>query len=158
MNAGRTNKAVQADLNPASMVAAGKKTCIHENRPAGRGFSLIEILIAMAIFSIGILAITSLQIKSINQNAAAMMQTAATTIAVDWMEQLISRPYSDPLLDEANSPYQAQSGNYTIVWVVKEDPKNYGLPIKQIDIQVTGANPNAQAVNLTSIKWQGTED
>jgi len=120
-----------------------------------QGFTLIEVLIAMAIFAIGILAVTSMQMRSIGQNASARMQTEATTLAVDWMEQLLSLPYEDAWLDEAASPLVAQDGNYTIQWTINEDPNNTGLPFKQIDIQVANANRNAKTVNLTSIKGQG---
>jgi prepilin-type N-terminal cleavage/methylation domain-containing protein len=154
MKSGTANKDFRADSGNSSVTAM--KAGHRKNRLSRRGFSLIEVLIAMAIFSIGILALTSLQIRSINQNATAKMQTAATTLAVDWMEQLISRPYDDAWLDEADSPFEVQRGSYTIVWDVTEDPNNYGLPIKQIDVQVTGANRNAKVVNLTSIKWQGS--
>jgi prepilin-type N-terminal cleavage/methylation domain-containing protein len=149
-------KKIRIDSSKSSPI--GMKAFCRNSRCSRRGFSLIEVLIAMAIFSIGILALTSLQIRSINQNATAKMQTAATTLAVDWMEQLISRPYDDAWLDEADSPFEVQRGSYTIVWDVNEDPNNYGLPIKQINIQVTGANRNAKVVNLTSIKWQGSGD
>ncbi len=120
-----------------------------------QGFTLIEVLIAMAIFSIGILAVTSMQMRSINQNTSARLQTEATTLAVDWMERLISLPYEDAWLDEAASPLEAQNGNYTIQWTVNEDPNTTGLPIKQIDIQVTHAHRNAKTVSLSSIKGQG---
>jgi len=40
-----------------------------------RGYTLIEVLIAMAIFAIGFLALASIQIKSITQNASARIDS-----------------------------------------------------------------------------------
>ena len=126
-------------------------------RTKAQGFTLIEVLIAMAIFAIGIMAVTTMQIRSINQNASARMQTEATTLAVDWMERLLSLPYENAWLDEASSPYEVQSGEYTIECTINEDPDNLGLPIKQIQIEVSHPNHNARKkpVQLSSIKGQG---
>jgi prepilin-type N-terminal cleavage/methylation domain-containing protein len=43
------------------------------------GFTLIEVLIAMAIFSIGILAVGAMQVSSTNSNAGARIQTEEYT-------------------------------------------------------------------------------
>ena len=40
-----------------------------------RGFTLIEVLMAMAIFSIGILAVGTMQIHSANSNTGARIHT-----------------------------------------------------------------------------------
>jgi type IV pilus modification protein PilV len=119
-----------------------------------QGFTLIEIVIALAIFSIGILAIASVQMSSINGNSSARMQTEATTLAVERLERLIALPYDHADLDESNNPHQATSGSYTIVWRVSED-----VPIpstKTIIVTVTADNPNARDVSLNFIKGQGS--
>jgi type IV pilus modification protein PilV len=74
-----------------------------------RGFTLIETLIAIAIFSIGILAVGSMQISAINNNASARMRTEATILASETVEQLMSlEDYNDFLLgtdtQSASSP------------------------------------------------------
>ena len=113
----------------------------------------------MSIFAIGIMAVITMQMRSINQNASARMQTEATTLAADWMEMLLALPYDDPWLDEASSPYQVQNGPYTIECTIEEDPAYLALnlPIKQIEVRVTNPNRNANntPVALMSIKGQG---
>jgi type IV pilus modification protein PilV len=119
-----------------------------------RGFTLIEVMITLAIFSIGILAIAGLQISSINGTSSARMQTEATTLAVERLERLSALPYDHADLDESNNPHQAAGGNYTIVWNVSED-----APIaltKTINIRVTADNPNAKDVSLSFIRGQGS--
>ena len=118
-----------------------------------RGFTLIEVMISLAIFSIGILAITGLQISSINGNVSARMQTEATTLAVERLERLIALPYNHEDLDPGNHPPET-NGSYTIVWQVSED-----VPItftKTINITVTAANQNAKDVSLNFIRGQGS--
>jgi type IV pilus assembly protein PilV len=65
-----------------------------------KGFSLIEILIAMAIFAFGILAVAAMQIKAIQGNSFAGGMTEATNVAQNKMEELIALPYDDAQLDD----------------------------------------------------------
>ena len=120
-----------------------------------RGFTLLEVLFALAIFSIGILAIAGLQISSINGNSSARMQTEATTLAAERLEQLSALPYDHADLDPYNNnPHPATSGIYTIVWDVTDDD-----PIaltKTIKITVTAANPNAKVVEISFIRGESS--
>jgi len=117
---------------------------------ASGGFSLIEVLIALAIFAIGILAIAGLQIKSINLNSAARMQSEATTAAVDCMERLMSLPYEHPDLDESTGTQQYQEGAYTVFWsITDESPISW---CKTIAVWVTADNPHAREVRINFIR------
>jgi prepilin-type N-terminal cleavage/methylation domain-containing protein len=53
-----------------------------------RGFSLIEALIAMAIFSIGILAVGSMQLSTTKNNTTGNITTQATMLARQKIEEL----------------------------------------------------------------------
>jgi len=117
---------------------------------ACRGFTLIEVLIALAIFAIGILAIAGLQIRSINLNSSARMQSEATIVAVDVMERLASLPYEHPDLDETSGPRQNQVGVYTVFWqITDESPISW---CKTIAVWVTADNPNAREVRINFIR------
>ena len=59
-----------------------------------QGFTLLEVVIAVAIFGIGIIALITLQISATTGNASARRVTNISTVAVDHMERLISLPYS----------------------------------------------------------------
>ncbi len=73
------------------------------NRPCQQGFSLIEVLIALVVFSVGILAVASMQITSTGGNAKARYISEATSWGVDKMEDLLNRSYDDAELNDTNS-------------------------------------------------------
>ena len=76
------------------------KALTHDQKNNGsHGYTLIEVLMAVAIFSIGFLAVSSMQISSINANANARSQTTVLTYAKDKVEDIMALSYSDPDLD-----------------------------------------------------------
>jgi len=58
------------------------------------GFSLIEVLIAITVFSIGILAVITMQTTSIGGNGKARQITEETTLAADRIDTLLGLTYS----------------------------------------------------------------
>ncbi|MDY6838023.1 MAG: prepilin-type N-terminal cleavage/methylation domain-containing protein [Thermodesulfobacteriota bacterium] len=60
------------------------------------GFSLIEVMVAMAVLAIGILAVAAMQIKSVKGNALANDQARAVALAEERLESLMLIPYIDP--------------------------------------------------------------
>jgi len=125
------------------------------------GFTMVEVLIALAVFSIGILAVLAMQISAINQNASARMQSEATGLAVHTMERLIVAPYDHDDLSEdaANNPHQQVIGPYRVQWNVTTpavgDPVYDGIPVKRIALTVDADNRNARPVTISFIKGQG---
>jgi len=93
-----------------------------ENGIAGhfKGFTLVEVLIAIAIFSIGFLAIAAMQITSVKGNSSARRITEATLLAEAQLERLLELPYDHNDLDPALNPHQATQSSYTITWNVAD--------------------------------------
>ncbi len=55
------------------------------------GFNLIEVIIAMAILSVGLLAMAAMQITAIETNSAANKDSEAVQIASQVMERVIEK-------------------------------------------------------------------
>jgi prepilin-type N-terminal cleavage/methylation domain-containing protein len=122
-----------------------------------RGFTLIEVLIAMAIFSIGILAVGTLQITSTNSNATARIHTEEYTWVVDQIERLTGLDYDhdDLVATEPPAtplpPYSVIQGPYTVSWRVWDDTPVAGAK----RIAVTADNPDhprARPIRIDFIK------
>lgn len=66
------------------------------------GFTLLEVMIALAIFTIGILGVATMQISAIQGNSKGRQISEATSVASALMETLLARAYGDDCLRDIN--------------------------------------------------------
>jgi len=117
-----------------------------------RGFTLVEVMIAMAILAIGILAIAAMQITATTGNGEARKRTEALSWANNQMEILRSIPY-DSLTNG-----QAARGAYNLNWTVNNvDLNNDGVnDSKVISVDVSWQTPKRQqSTNLSHVRTGG---
>jgi len=124
-----------------------------------KGFSLIEVLIALAIFSIGILAVTSLQVSASLQNRNSSEITEASAIAFNQMEELMLIPYDHNDLSPALNPHILDSGKYRIQWTAIASDLNSDTINESKTVELTvnwnklsSTGPNQRQVKLFFIK------
>jgi type IV pilus assembly protein PilV len=122
--------------------------------PTGdRGFTLIEVLLAMAIFAIGILALAGLQVSYIRGNATARYSTEATVLASQAVERLKALPTTDADLAEGSHGPVAIDGNYEMEWDVTDNTPYHN--VKSIVIRVV---PRFSRGRTISINYYIAED
>ncbi|MEW6615754.1 MAG: type II secretion system protein [Thermodesulfobacteriota bacterium] len=68
-----------------------------------KGFTLLEILIAITILSIGLLALAEMTVYVIKSNTFGNKVTDATVLAQDKLEELRNLSYTDAQLDDTDS-------------------------------------------------------
>jgi len=105
-----------------------------------KGFTMIEVLIAMTIFLIGFLAVGTMQISSMNGNASARMRTEATAIAAQHAERILAMDFAD--IDASLAVYPIVQGPYTI---------NTPQITSRADTPVLSA-ANNKTINIT-VQW-----
>jgi type IV pilus assembly protein PilV len=110
-----------------------------------KGFTLIEVLIVLAIFSIGILAVAAMQMTSTKGNASARRMTEATALAENQIENLMQLSYDHADLNPANNPHESTQGPYTVNWNATE-----------IDLDADGTN-DSKTVDVT-VNWNYGRD
>lgn len=100
-----------------------------------QGFSIIEILIAMAILALAMLAAATMQLGSIRNNASGNTVTQASMLAKAQMEVLKNTPEIDDIIDgdEFNIDADGQPGGiYNRSWRVV----NRGATARRITVTV----------------------
>lgn len=133
----------------ATAAARGRRSV----RAAGhrRGFTLMEVLIAAAVLSIGLLAMAALQVVYITSSTTARDSTEATLVAEATIERLkaegVAWTSRAPTLSAVNSPNLALSMDDTNrgTWT----RLNGGIPVNYtgIDRSVPGADVPRTNVN-----------
>lgn len=142
------------------------------------GFTLIETLMAMAIFTIGILALFGMQSAAITQNVVANKITTGSTWAAERVEHLISLPYNDSELSDDDddgcgglndyrnntedhfkdgSQFSSSPPYYNIYWNVAQDCTLTDVPkdgINEDEVQ----RPKHIRVLVTIVNGNGTEE
>lgn len=92
-----------------------KKNPDHERSAnCQRGFTLIEVVIALTVFSIGLLAASMMQSASIKGNRSSASISQSSNWATGKMEEILSSPYDSIVNNTVTSP----DGLYTITWAV----------------------------------------
>ena len=97
------------------------------------GFTILEVMVAISILAIGLLAVFSGQNMAIQGSNRANRLTEAMTLAQDKVEELLALPYDD--VDATGSPVY-DPGGYKIEWTVNNGPINNTLLITvKVDTQ-----------------------
>jgi type IV pilus assembly protein PilV len=136
-----------------------------KQRCSDDGFTLIEVLIAIFVLSIGVLAVGMMQISSINGNKIAFNISEASFLAESELERLLSIPFGDVTDDNgdgsggldnntvgtADDNTTSIDGRYTILRNVADDfPENNTKTIKIIVIW--DFKGNSKSLSISSIK------
>lgn len=88
------------------------------------GFTLLEVLIAMAILTVGILGLYSMHTTAITGNSRANQLTTAATLNSTQLEIVASRAYNDSSLDDTDGDGTNKDSNKD---GVDDGGNNFGL-------------------------------
>jgi prepilin-type N-terminal cleavage/methylation domain-containing protein len=123
-----------------------------------KGFTLLEVMIAVAILAFGILSIASMQTSFMYGNTLANRLTEGTSWAGNKMEELLTIPDTDAQLSSGtHGPEIMMSGvsRYDINWEVIDsvDPSNPLEDAKLIIVTVTWQDKgNPKSTQLRCIR------
>jgi len=102
-----------------------RKKFIHSIVQNTKGFSLLEVLMGVTVFMIGMLGVTALNISSLKSNTFSGNMSEAVIIAGDRLEILMARDFGDASLTEGDhldglNPV-GRNKMYYVSWNVTDD-------------------------------------
>ncbi|GAB4280461.1 MAG: hypothetical protein Kow0092_36090 [Deferrisomatales bacterium] len=103
--------------------------------PRRAGFTLVEALISVAVFCLGMAALMPLAVSIVRANHAASVRTAAVALAQQKAEELRTVPYDDLAV---LTPGSASSPPYTVTWttIPVADPGGDGGDLMRLRVAV----------------------
>ena len=117
------------------------------------GVTLIETMIALLVFSVGILAVASMQTTSMRSNAYANQVSQKVFSAGAAIEKLMILPFDDVLLVDEDKTYNPQKpdhgpfsipgSSFSIEWEIQDDFPEPGL--KRISVMVSDQRPSIRS-------------
>lgn len=114
-----------------------------------RGFSLIEILIAIVILSISLLALASLMVTTTQNNSFGGHMTEATTFAQDMLERLRVSPWEN-VVSNADRVTGSTGINYDRNWVVSPNPTSPDDTLRTVSITINWNDKVDHSITLLS--------
>jgi len=101
-----------------------------------RGFSLLEAMISLAIFSVGILGIAALQSTATTNNAMAETSQGNTAVAMSEIEELMAADYIDQrIFYDGAGAFETADGKYSIAWNVVTNKAVPGAKVVEVTAQ-----------------------
>lgn len=116
-----------------------KKKCLVSGQS---GFTLLEVMVALGVFAVGILGIAAMHMSSIQGNDFAIEHTEALALAYSTIDGLMALPIGNVVDD------QSVDNNNTVTWTVTASTDIDGdgvADIKQVRVTVQDAGGNTMA-------------
>jgi type IV pilus assembly protein PilV len=118
-----------------------------------RGFTLLELMIALVILAIGLLGLASLQVMAIKGNSYGQEMTVASTLAQNELEQL--RQTTGTLANGTDTVTDQNGITYTRTWTVTLNSPQAGATTLLITISWAGpmgtGGQATRSINLYTI-------
>ena len=114
------------------------------------GFTLLEVMITVVIFAIGLLGLAGLQIVAIKGNSFGQQMSVASTLAQNQLEQLRRTSYSS--LSDGFDTYtdQANGVTYNRAWDVIPDASHPDWMRVEVTVNWTGPT-SGRTVTLSTV-------
>jgi len=116
-------------------------------RSSAAGFTLIEVMVALVIISVGLMTLVGLIPLGSRQVASTTQRSRASQLASSRAERLLITPYSDEDLvpgshSDDENPLE---GEYWVTWVVEDDQPIAGC--KRVVVRTSARSAGAPSLS-----------
>ena len=126
------------------------------------GSSLVELLVAMTVFAIGLLAVAGMQLTALRGNASAQQASVASGLAEGVLEEILAWSDDHPQLvvdavdqewlfaDSTTAANLQGGGNFRALYAIDAD---YDRPkLTRVEVRVEALNASSRPVTLVAFK------
>jgi type IV pilus assembly protein PilV len=137
------------------------KTMKTDSRKRQRGFSLVEVMIALVIMSVGMLGIAGLYVQSLQAGRTSMFRHHAVTLAGDVADRIRANPtaaiaYIDPVgannncvLGDADCTPGQMAANDVLLWKAQAADTLPGGDVTVVFAEAVGATPPSYQITIS---------
>lgn len=130
-------------------------------RSSQGGFTLIEVLVAVLIVSVGVLGVAGLQLLSLQNNTSALFRTEAIQSAYDIMDRARANRFEDYSLamdDDAPAAPNCMAQNCSPVQMRRFDLAAWREALADNLPEGTGAVERDGGRMTVTVRWQDSRD
>lgn len=136
------------------------KTMTRIARRCDHGFTLVEVLIALVVLSIGMLGIAALYLDTLQASRGALLRTQAVALASDLGDRIVANRNPANAYDCAGDCVAGAGGNAIAIadingWLVAISDQ---LPSGTGAVRYIAAGANAPAQYMVTVSWTDASD
>jgi type IV pilus assembly protein PilV len=127
-----------------------------------KGFTLVELMVAVTLMAIGLFALVGMQIVALNSTNIAYQLTTASALAESVLEDVMSWDNSDPRLKTPlNTPLTSGFAIGSSPYTISNVPYKFGCTFTQntpisgitmVQVQVTSNNGAGRNITITAYR------
>jgi prepilin-type N-terminal cleavage/methylation domain-containing protein len=115
-----------------------------ERHDHASGFTLVEVMIALAILGVGILALSAIQVEALQQGSAGRHTADASATARSYLEQVNRLGWDTLTTARDNGPWT------NVFWAGASDTVN-------VTVDMPGAGNNTSTEHAYDVRWTVTD-